>query len=148
MHLVDLLKKMFIKDPDQRIALIDMTMHDWITCNGVQPLPIKNHKPVVLEKDDYVHAIGKVATIELIKIRMRKNVERIRLKKSTNNLNPDEKHSKHAPKMAGLASLFNVKGAAVGGGASHPQATAQNKLMSRVTQNVLPLHFKQHIEKE
>lgn len=41
--------------------------------------------PVVLDLHDMAMAIGKVATIELIKIRMKKQAERIRLKKSTNN---------------------------------------------------------------
>jgi uncharacterized secreted protein with C-terminal beta-propeller domain len=41
--------------------------------------------PVVLDLHDMAMAIGKVATIELIKIRMKKQAERIRLKKSTTN---------------------------------------------------------------
>jgi serine/threonine protein kinase len=83
-QLVDLLKKMFIKDPDRRISLQEIINHDWITCNGVQPLEIQSYMPVVLDLHDYALAIGKVATIELIKIRMKKHANRIRLKKNIN----------------------------------------------------------------
>lgn len=61
-------------------------VHDWITCNGVQPLEIESYMPVVLDLQDYAMAIGKVATIELIKIRMKRQAERIRMKKTTPNL--------------------------------------------------------------
>ena len=39
--LIDLFKKMFIKDPFQRISLDAITIHEWVTCNGVHPMPIK-----------------------------------------------------------------------------------------------------------
>lgn len=76
---------MLIKESVDRISLQEIIKHDWITCNGVQPLEIQSYMPVVLDLNDMAMAIGKVATIELIKIRMKKQAERIRLKKSTTN---------------------------------------------------------------
>lgn len=75
---------MLVKESERRISLQEIVTHDWITCNGVQPLDIQSYMPVVLDLNDIGMAVGKVATIELIKIRMKKTAERIRLKKSTN----------------------------------------------------------------
>jgi hypothetical protein len=79
---------MLDKDADRRISLHEVVKHDWITCNGIQKLEIQSYMPVVLDLQDYAMAIGKVATIELIKIRMKKQAERIRLKKATNTTEP------------------------------------------------------------
>ena len=37
--LVDLLHKMFIKDANDRISLDDIMKHDWVTSNGINPMP-------------------------------------------------------------------------------------------------------------
>ena len=76
-QLVDLLKMMLRKDPERRVTLNEVAQHDWVTCNGVQPLAIKHYPPIVIQKQDTRSAISQVATIELIKLHIEEKVKRL-----------------------------------------------------------------------
>jgi serine/threonine protein kinase len=58
--LVDLLQKMFIKDPDERISLSDIMLHDWVTSNGINPFPKIIHPKFELTPGETMNAISKV----------------------------------------------------------------------------------------
>ena len=79
--LVDMLKKMLIKDPEQRISLLEIMSHDWITCNGVQPMPIHFYPSINVKPQDANDAIKKVHLIANIRIKIRKRISAQKLRK-------------------------------------------------------------------
>lgn len=73
--LVQFLKRIFVKDPDQRITLHEIIQHDWITSNGIQPLPILLSPAIELSATDKERAINKVQLIAKIKLKIRQKVQ-------------------------------------------------------------------------
>ena len=76
--LTDLLKKIFVKDPTKRISLLEMIGHDWVTCNGIQPLPILHYPSIELNQVERNRAISKVQMIAMIRMRIREKAEKKR----------------------------------------------------------------------
>lgn len=65
---------MMAKDPEQRIPLLEIMDHDWITCNGVQPMPRHFYPSINVRPEDTQEAIKKVEIVEIIKIRIRQRL--------------------------------------------------------------------------
>ena len=74
---------MLEKDPEQRISLMEISQHQWVTCNGLQPMQFKLYPKVTIVESDTAKAIGKVSTIELIRIRMKNKVKELRERKKS-----------------------------------------------------------------
>ena len=65
---------MLEKDPDRRASLAEIMAHDWVTCNGVQPLPIHFYPSINVIPADTSNAIKMVNLIANIRIRIRKRI--------------------------------------------------------------------------
>lgn len=76
--LVDLLKKMFIKDANERISLEEITRHDWVTSNGVNPMPRVIYPKVELTNQDTQNLFKRVMVISKIKLKLRNQIARRR----------------------------------------------------------------------
>jgi hypothetical protein len=51
---------MLTKNPEERASIQDVLTHDWITANGIQPIPIKHYPAIKIETQDKQSAIGRV----------------------------------------------------------------------------------------
>ncbi|XP_060534430.1 calcium/calmodulin-dependent protein kinase kinase 1 isoform X1 [Cylas formicarius] len=76
--LKDLIKKMLVKDPTQRIALCEIKKHPWVTKHGLYPLPSEEencHLVEVTEEDvaRVITSIPKLDTLILIKHMLKKH---------------------------------------------------------------------------
>ena len=69
--LLDLMKKMFEKDPAKRMNILDIVAHDWVTCNGIHPLPLHKYPSICLDAREKNMAIQKVSLIAKIRLRIR-----------------------------------------------------------------------------
>ena len=83
--LVDLLKRMLTKNPEERFSIQEVLAHDWITANGIQPIPIHHYPPIEISEREEEQAIGKVSMIANIRIRMKKKIEEEATKVTTRN---------------------------------------------------------------
>ncbi|KRT79407.1 protein kinase [Oryctes borbonicus] len=77
-ELKDLIEKMLVKDPDERINLAEVKEHPWVTNNGRNPLPTEEencHLVEVTEEDvaKVVTSIPKLDTLILIKHMLKKH---------------------------------------------------------------------------
>ena len=63
-----------LKDPEKRASLLEIMAHDWVTCNGVQPLPIHFSPSINVIPADTSNAIKMVNLIAIIRIRIRKRI--------------------------------------------------------------------------
>jgi serine/threonine protein kinase len=73
--LIDLLKRMLTKNPEERFSIQEVLAHDWITANDIQPIPIHHYPPIEITEREEEQAIGKVSMIANIRIRMKKKIE-------------------------------------------------------------------------
>lgn len=78
MTLVDLLKKMFIKDANERISIEDINRHDWVTSNGVSPMPRVIYPKVELTNHDTQNLFKRVMVISKIKLKLRNQIQKRR----------------------------------------------------------------------
>ena len=67
----DLISKMMIKNPNERITIHDIRRHDWVTSNGVQVLPPCLESPVFIEEGDINRAISQVKVLVRRYVRVR-----------------------------------------------------------------------------
>ncbi|GJQ85942.1 hypothetical protein Trydic_g21790 [Trypoxylus dichotomus] len=77
-ELKDLIGKMLVKDPDERINLAEIKEHAWVTTNGRYPLPTEEencHLVEVTEEDvaKVITSIPKLDTLILIKHMLKKH---------------------------------------------------------------------------
>eukprot|EP00347_Sterkiella_histriomuscorum_P024516 403330837 len=76
--LVDLLHKMFIKDANDRISLDDIMKHDWVTSNGINPMPRTFYPKVELTQHDKQNLFKNVWVISKIKLKLKSQLQRRR----------------------------------------------------------------------
>lgn len=69
--MVALLKMMFMKDPGERATLLQVIQHDWVNCNGMQPIRLINAQEVIsLSNQETEGAIKKVNLIANIRLKL------------------------------------------------------------------------------
>jgi serine/threonine protein kinase len=73
--LIDLLRRMLAKNPEERLSIQEVLAHDWVTANGIQPILIHHYPPIEISEREGQEAIGKVSMIANIRIRMKKKIE-------------------------------------------------------------------------
>ena len=78
--LLDLMKRMLIKDPGQRITLSEIFQHDWVTANGIQPLPMHVYPQLEILDKEESDAIKKVNVIACIRLRLKSKIDIQRIK--------------------------------------------------------------------
>ncbi len=71
-ELQDMIQKMLVKDPAQRITLAEIKTHDWVTGHGLYPLPTEEENCDLIEVtdvdvDDCVRSVPKLDTLILVK---------------------------------------------------------------------------------
>ncbi|KAK7588124.1 hypothetical protein V9T40_005369 [Parthenolecanium corni] len=76
--LKDLILRILDKDPSSRITLPEIKVHDWVTQNGLAPLPSEEENCVLVEVSEeevmqVVKSIPKLDTLILIKTMLRKH---------------------------------------------------------------------------
>jgi len=69
---------MLKKDPEERISLKEVMLHDWVTSNGIRPFPKVIYPKLELEQGETQNAFSKVQLVSMIKIRMRNNLQKRR----------------------------------------------------------------------
>lgn len=82
-QLVDLFKRIFVKDPDNRISLVEIMSHDWVTSNGAHLVPrISFPKLELTQRDlDSGNLFKSVWMISKIKLKLR-NLKQLRQNKN------------------------------------------------------------------
>ena len=73
--LIDLLKRMLTKNPEERASIYDVLSHDWVTSNGIDPVSIKNTSSIKIDDSDKLGAIGKVNLFQVIKIKFKQRMK-------------------------------------------------------------------------
>lgn len=76
--LVDLLKKMLIKDPNNRITTLEIKVHPWITLNGQDPMEFLEQdeikqKEIQLSRKDVKSAFSRLKFIARVMVSTRKS---------------------------------------------------------------------------
>ena len=66
-----MLKKIFIKDPNERANMMQIMNHDWVTSNGVHPIPFIHYPKVEVTKKDTQNLFKNVWVITKIKLKLR-----------------------------------------------------------------------------
>ncbi|XP_071748751.1 calcium/calmodulin-dependent protein kinase kinase 1 [Lepeophtheirus salmonis] len=71
-ELKDIIKRMLVKDPNERITLQELKQHDWVTGYGIYPLLTEEENCVLVEVTDSevknsIHTVPKLDTLILVK---------------------------------------------------------------------------------
>lgn len=82
--LKDLIDRMLLKDPAQRVTLAEVKEHPWVTADGEEPLPSEEENCVLVELSDedlegVVTSIPKLDTLILIKTMLKKHSFQVRV---------------------------------------------------------------------
>jgi hypothetical protein len=62
---------MFIKDPNERASLIEIMSHDWVTSNGINPIPRIHYPKLEVTQKDTQDLFKNVWVISKIKLKIR-----------------------------------------------------------------------------
>jgi hypothetical protein len=65
---------MFIKDPNNRISLVEVMNHDWVTSNGVNPMTRIIYPKVEVTPGDTANLFKNVWMISKIKLKFRNQI--------------------------------------------------------------------------
>ena len=72
---------MFIKNPDDRIPISEIVLHDWVTNNGASPLSLVTYPKLELTKKDTQNLFTSVFMISRIKMKLKNQLNLQREKK-------------------------------------------------------------------